>query len=158
MEIGDVGVAPGDEVAAEEVEAFPERLALALEGAELGQDRAVLVDLDAEGAGDVDCAVGGAAVDDDDLVQQRVAVDQVVEAESQDPPDGRGLVEGRQREADREALAALNFDEPVEVVELAGVKGVLGEPAVDPGRELLLAQRRLVGGLGRRGVGPSDEP
>ena len=75
-EVADVGVAPGDEVAAGRGHRLVERLALALAGPQLGQH---VVDGEHPSAGvggDAGGVVGGVVVHHEDLVHQPAAVDQ----------------------------------------------------------------------------------
>src|SRR4029079_15828471 len=66
MNVADVGVDPGDDVALQDVEAFPEGLALARIRAVLRQDVLVDVDGDAEIGADLARPIGRTAVDQDD--------------------------------------------------------------------------------------------
>ena len=152
VDVADVGVDPGDDVALQDVQALPERLALAPVAAVLRQDVLVDVDRDAKLRGDLAGAVGGAAVDQHDLVKQRVALHQLVLDALDDRPDRLFLVEGRQAEADRDALPPLQPDQLVDVLELAAVVRVLGEPLVDDLRDV---ERRAATEAGGRTTAPT---
>ena len=135
LDVADVGVDPGDDVPVEHVEALPERLALAAEGAELGQDLGVAVDRHAQLLGDLDGAVGAVRVDDHDLVDERHLVHQRAPHALDDRPDRPLLVQRRQPDADREVLPLLERHELADVGELVGMERVLGEPLVDDDRQ-----------------------
>src|SRR2546430_8237465 len=80
-----VGVDPRDDVAAKDVQTFPERLALPAVAAGLGQDLIVDEDRNALLFGDLARAVLRARVDDDELVDQRNPLNEA----------GRGRAGGR---------------------------------------------------------------
>jgi hypothetical protein len=95
MPVADVGVAPGDEVAARLEEALPEGFALAAIRAVAGQHVGVLDDARALALGDLASAVGRCGIDHEQLVDERHAVDQDAPGAGHDLPDRRLLVQGR---------------------------------------------------------------
>ena len=131
MDVRDVGIDPADQVALQHEQAFPEGLALSVEGAVARQDLAVLDDADAGPLGDGCCAIGRPGVDHDDLVEQWDPLHQRVLEGAHDLANRVLLVERGQPEADGDALSLFEIDEPAEVGELAAVKRVFREPAVD---------------------------
>jgi hypothetical protein len=92
VDVLDVRVDPGDEVTLQHVQALPQGLAFAVEAAVLGQDLLVHVHGHAVRAGDGYRVVGGTAVDHHQLVEQRVALDQLAQHRLDDRADGLRLV------------------------------------------------------------------
>src|SRR5256885_361214 len=78
-----VGVDPRDDVAAKDVQTFPERLALPAVAAGLGQDLIVDEDRNALLFGDLARAVLRARVDDDELVDQRNPLNEAAKARAE---------------------------------------------------------------------------
>ena len=105
--------------------------------------------------GDLARPVGRRRVDDEDLVEQRHPADHLAHRAADDRPDRLLLVEGRQDEADRQALLLLERHEPAQVGELGVVEVRLAEPALDPGGH----GARLLGGAvgGGERLGPRGE-
>ena len=151
LDVADVGVDPGDDVAVEDVEALPERLALAGHRADLGQDLRVPHHGHAELGRDLGGAIGAVGVDDDELVDERHPVDEGALDAADDKADRPLLIERRQPDADRQAGLLLERHELARVAELAGVERVLGEPLVDDRRQRVAALRVRVG-VGERAL------
>src|SRR6266550_5492590 len=139
----DVGVDPHDDVAREDVQALPERLAFPAVAARLGKDLVV----DEDGDAFVFCDLAGpilrARVDDDELVDQRKTLDEARADGADDLADGRLFVERRKSDRDAEVLALFRVDEPAKVRELRRAERVLGEPFVDDLAEHATAFRAL---------------
>ena len=158
MPVADVGVAPGDEIAAGGEEALPERLTLAPECAVGGQHVRVQDDPGSFLGRDVDRLVGRCRVDDDQLVDERVALHELASRTSHDGTDGRRLIERRQDEADGQPLPLLERRQSPDVRELLVREVRLGEPAIDPRWDAAGGGRRALGSLECLGLrGPPIE-
>ena len=131
MPVADVRVGPDDDVAAGLVQALPQRFALALEGAVLRKQLLVDDDARAFGRRDLPRPVGRVGVDDQQFVDELVALHQLASRPRDDRADRLFLVERGQHQADRQALLALETDQSIEVAELAVVKVRFAEPALD---------------------------
>ena len=103
--------------------------------------------------GDLPRAVVRVRVDDEDLVEQREALDHLLDRTLHDRADRLRLVEGRQDEADGRALLGLERGQPAQVAELRMVEVRLAEPAVDARRDRADRLGRPVGGGERLGPG-----
>ena len=110
-EVPDVGVQPADEVAAAHVERLPEHVALTGTGGQVGEDRRGGVDDGAFPGGDLGGGVGGAVVDDEDLVDEGDVLHQGAPDRGDRLPDGGLLVPGRDAHRDDGAGAALDRGE-----------------------------------------------
>ena len=106
LDVPDVGVHPDHDVAAQLVQALPQRLALARVAAQLGQDLVVLADRYAQLAGDLDRPIGRGRVDDQHLVHEWDSFHERVADAADDEADGLLLVQGGQSDADRQARRA----------------------------------------------------
>ena len=113
----------------------------------------VLDDPGALGLGDLARPVGRRGVDDEDLVEERHPADHLADRPPDDRADRLLLVEGRQDEADRQALLLLELGQPAQVGELVVVEVRLAEPALDAGRHGARFLRGAVGGGQGLGVG-----
>lgn len=125
-EVGDVGVAPDDEIAGGGVERFPQRVALAFARTGVGQhiDRA---DDTSPGRGRRRAgAVGRAVVDHHDLVDERHSLDELGADGLDDVADRRHLV--ARGHANRDGVRALGVDE-VTRVEIAVGEGLEERPS-----------------------------
>ena len=94
MDVGDVGVDVGDDVALELMNRFPEVFAFAALEALGGHDVAGVVEFGAEGFGDFAGIVGGAGVDDGDFVNEGEAIHELALEDDDHFADGGLLVEG----------------------------------------------------------------
>lgn len=128
MDIGDVGIDVGDDVAGELVDGFPEVFAFAAFEASGGHDVAGVVEFGAEGLGDFAGFVVGAGVDDGDFVDEGEAVHEFGFQDDDDFADGGFFVEGGDAEGDFLAEFFLLFAEGFEVSEVGVVVGVGFEP------------------------------
>src|SRR6185295_5223478 len=118
MRVRDVRIDPHDDVAAQHVQALPQRLAFADVIAGAGKDLAVDVDRYALLPRDVARAVLGIRVDDDDLVDEREALHQA-RADRADDAAHRGLfVQRGQADRDGQPLTLLRLDQAPQVREL----------------------------------------
>nr|WP_254126735.1 hypothetical protein [Aquihabitans sp. G128] len=102
-----VGIDPDHEVAGGLVDRLPERFALAMALAEVGEHGAGVDHAGAGGGGHRRGGVGGVVVDDHHLVDQRCAVDQRRPDGGHHRADGGLLVAGRQADRDGQARAGL---------------------------------------------------
>src|SRR3989442_10689671 len=118
VDVADVRVDPADDVATQHEQALPQRLAFAGERPELGHELLMHVHRHALALRDLARAVVRAGVDDDDLVDEWIAAHQPLAHRVYDVADGLLFVQRRETDRDRQALAALEIDEPLEVSEL----------------------------------------
>src|SRR6266550_8946355 len=159
-----VGVDPHHDVAGQHVEAFPERFALAAVAAGFHQDLVVDEDRDAFVLGDLPRSILRARVDDDELVDERKALDEPGADRTDDLADRRGLVEGGKADRDTHVLSLLRFHQAAQIGELTRAERVLDEPFVDELAEdptpigTLLRKRRALDEDRRcdRGAGAHD--
>ncbi len=78
----------------------------------------------------------GLAIDDDEFVDQWIAVDQIALDSLQDLADGRFFIERRDRQTDGKALPFFEVEEIRDGAEFIAVKRVFGEPAIDYRRDI----------------------
>src|SRR5450759_43172 len=128
VDVLDVGVDPDDDVAFQDEDALPQRLAFAGRGRHPGEDLVIEEYLRALGPRDVEGSVRAARVDDADLVDEWVPLDQLGSKDAKALPDGLRHVEGRQADAYLRPLPLLEPDELADVRELAVMEGALLEP------------------------------
>ena len=100
LDVTEIGVDRGDEVAGARGEALPQRLALAVRGSEIGHHRVLPDHGRAGGRSDLGGGVLRPGVDDEDLVHETGAVDEGLADDGDDPADRGGLVTGGEHEAD----------------------------------------------------------
>jgi hypothetical protein len=79
-------------------------------------------------------SIGRIGVDDQELVEQREALHQLVAGPADDDADRLFFVQGRQHQADGQTLLALELHQPTQIAELAVVEVRFAEPALDPHR------------------------
>jgi len=101
--------------------------------------------------GDLARSIGRIGVDDEQLIEQRMAFHQFAPGPLHDDPDRLLLVERREHQADGQPLLALEVDQAVEVAELAVVEVRFAEPALDPKRDRTGLECGTLGGSQRLG-------
>jgi hypothetical protein len=106
-EVTDVGVAPGDEVAARGRHGLVQRLALALTRAQLREDVVHRQHPGAGVGGDASRVVGGVIVHHQDLVHEPAALQEDRADLRDDRPDGGRLVPGGDADAHHVAVTSL---------------------------------------------------
>ena len=142
MNVGNVGVDVGDDVAGELVNRFPEVFAFASLESGGGHDVSRVVKFSAKGFGDFAGVVGGTGVDDCDFVDERVAIHELALQDDDHFADGGFLVESG--DAERNFLTALFlfFAKSFEVGEVGVVVGVGFEPGHG---EIVMSEKLRVG-------------
>jgi len=123
------------------VDGFPEILALAPPEAVAGQDVSGEMDRGAGLRRQLPGAVGGAGIDHDDFVEERVAVHQLAFEHGDDPAHGLLLVQGGNAQADRQPFAPLFGGESTGIREVFMPKGVRRQPGIDALADLVGSRR-----------------
>ena len=119
-EVADVGVAPHDDVALRREHRSPERVTLAAQVVERGEDLLGAHDAGTGIGRTLRRAVDRAVVDDEDLVDQARALHQLALDEIDDRADGVLLIAGRKTERDRRVVLRCDEARQVEIAEVEG--------------------------------------
>ncbi len=134
MNVDDVSINPGNDVALRHQQTLPQGFALAAPRAEFGQKLLVNVNRHAERLGNLAGAVGRVRVNQHHLVQQRHIVHQGPLHGFKHPAHRFLLVQSGQGQADRHPALLFERCQVAEIGKLVGVKGVLGKPLVHQNR------------------------
>jgi hypothetical protein len=128
MRIRNVGVHPNDEVALQQVEALPERFALAAKAFQTRQCLLMNVGRHSEFGRNLSGMVGGVAVDQNYFIYQRRFIHKRALNRMNERSDGCLIIECGEPDAYAEILPLFEIDQPADIRKLAAVKSIFSRP------------------------------